>query len=490
MATPLKAVSHAPEDIHILGGESLVYRVASNAGVEMPLVSIKSAGSLKSYQFDEVDQSADYARRVVSGSYGAILDHPSGEIKVSSSVSSMGFSGNSLTTKINIFDSVDDATVIQVTDQSGLYNAINTISGGSDTHYVISLASGTYDLTLATQDGLSNEGVLISFEPDNGDLGQVVLTGVVQSVVKCYLSWRSIRFSGQGGDVAYNVKDNTVQLFRNCKFESASTALASSNLSSVRLEACHSSGCDAGFIGADVLRSCSAAALTRVFAIDCAVVDGCIATYAPAELADSQTFISFSRDFTGGVCVTNNTLVDQGSVIFLSCQSDLKSSLVVGNVCSGSAKTMVSLQGVYDSCFIHNTFNSTNVSGNGIDVAGGCNNLRVLNNWVYPLTKTAFKMTQFNSVWSNNATQSNIKFKDTLTSVPSPFLNNYMFLKKRTPMRSEGVETPLMFSQDAKIRPGMIGALPHTSDSDLSAVHKSVYERPFFGFSGPAPSLN
>lgn len=490
MATPLKAVSHAPEDFHILGGESLVYRVASCGGDAEPKVSINSAGAATVYNFQDIPASVDYSVRVVSSSYGDILDHSVGEVNVQANSVCPGFSPNSVQSKINVFDAVDDSNVIEVSDDAQFRQALLAINAGTDNHYLISLQAGSYTAANFIGRALNRDGVLVSIEPDNNSLNQVYITeGYVGALAtkKANISWRSIIFRGGGNETALAVTKNTTQVFRNCKFEDAATAVNTQPQSTSRLVSCHSNGCDAGFVGVDVLRSCSAAGLSSSFAIDCGVVEGSLAVTNSLKSA----MIYYSSRFSGSVVVANNTLVDQGDSPLLRADCDLVSSQFKGNVYSGTSTEPVILQGIYDTAFTHNTINGAD-AGDAVTVRAGAKNVRTVNNWIYPLTRKSIKMTQFDSVWKNNATKSDIKFPRTLTKLESPFSNNYMFLRKRTPLRTDGSPptSNQLFSQGAKVEHGQIGALPFTSDTDLTSVHKSVYERPFFSFSGPTPSTN
>lgn len=489
MATPLKAVSHAPEDIHILGGESLVYRVAACGGNTSPNVSIRSSGAIKNYIFDDVPASADYAYRVTTSTYGALLDHSVGDVDVRATAACSGFSSNAVSSKITVFDAVDDANVIEVSNTQQLafaFLSINSDASVAGSHYLISLSAGTYDLYGLP--ALIRDDVLLSIEPDNNSLNQVTIqggtTGIQSNAKKAYISWRSVTFDGAGGEAAMTVTRKTTQIFRNCKFTSASVGLRVKSSSFSRAVSCHTSACHTGFSGVDILRSCSGAGIVNNFSVDCGVVDGCLITTHPSN----SPALYFSSSYVGSVCVLNNTLVDQGTTPFLVIDTDINSSQIKGNVYNGGAiGSAVKIKGMYDTSFVHNTING---GVDALEVTNGSKNVRVINNWLAPLTRKASKLTQFDSLWTNNATSSDVSFNNTLTNIAYPFSNNYMFLRKRTPVRTDGFQPSQLFSQGAKVQPGQIGALPFTSDADLTSVHKSVYERPFFSFSGPAPSTN
>lgn len=486
MATPIKAVSHAPEDIHILGGESLVYRVAACGGNTTPNVSINTAGAVTSYKFDDVPASADYAARVTTSTYGALVNHSVGVVTARATATCTGFASNTVSSKINVFDAIEDANVIEVTNSSELALAFVTINSGTDSHYLISMSAGTY--TLAGIPAITRDNVLLSIEPDNNAINQVYITdghgGVPCNSKKAFISWRSLIFDGTGNDAVMTVTKNTTQVFRNCKFSNAPVGLRVQPSSTSRAVSCHTTACDTGFIGVNILRSCSGAGIRNNFSVDCGVVDGSlITTYATDTAA-----IYYSESYYDSICVLNNTLVEQGTSPFLYVDGDTVSSQIKGNVYNGGATgPAIRIKGIYDTSFVHNTING---GSDAVEITNGAKNLRVINNWLAPLTRKANKMTQFDSVWTNNATSSDVSFPNTLTNIAYPFSNNYMFLRKRTPVRTDGLQPSQLFSQGAKVQPGQIGALPFTSDTDLTSVHKSVYERPFFSFSGPAPSTN
>lgn len=485
MGAPCKIVSHSAKDVHILGGEALVFRAVA-CGVDTdPSIEITSKGAVKSKTFENVARTVDYASRVASDSYGVYLDHSAGKVDVSCTSNSPGFGSATKTSIIYVYDSVD--VTIEVDSDAELNAAVETIRTGGESHYLISLASGTYTWPLEANQ-IDREGVLVSVEPDNAALGNVSVVGS-PGAGRCHWSWKSVNFSRPAGSTVacYTVHPSQVAVLKNCSFQGASAGvgLECSPLGSARAIHCHAYNCDVPYMGVGVIRSCSAVNTKNIFAIDCSVVDGCISTFTTSG-NKGRYFVKMRPDFVEPVAITNNTLVDQGNVSFLS-SGCIKDSVITGNVASGTADNMVDIGDAYSSSFAHNTWNTTAVGGKAITVSGNVRSCNTVNNWIYPLTKAALKLTQFASRWEYNATSSSVKgFPRTITELDDPFLNNYMYLKKRTPVRTEGKDAFNVFSQGAKVVEGQIGALPFTKDSLLTSAHKSVTERPFFNFSGPA----
>jgi hypothetical protein len=483
MPTPSKVVSHAPRDIHVLGGDSLVYRVfAGSMDGSSPKVDISFRQGTSLISDTYIGVSVDYSCRVTSSSHGIQSKLRQGDAVVEHAVSAYGFSPSTGRSSIHVFDKPD--TVIEVTDQSSLNDAFATINAGSDSHYLVSLSAGTY--LLGVTDLTRDDTYLVTFEPDVGAINSVTLEG--QVIGGSHLRWRLLNFVPKSGTTlpAFSATGRTVHMFDTCKFTGGTYGIFATPSCSIRAVGCHTYGCDTAFKGVDLLRSCSAEGLTNVFAEDCSVVDGCIAMFVDGN---GDSFIRLSSSFTESVAITNNTLVSQYDVKFIASDADLSSSLVIGNVASTSTASLVSFENLRDSVFEQNTFNTSHASGDSLILNRGASSNAFRNNWLFPLTRKAIKGTQFNSVWRHNATGSDTRqFLDTLVSLPPQFANTYMFPKKMSVLLESGDSTSHIFSQGAKVR-GQIGALPYTADVDLTYVHRSVIDRPFFNFSGPDPVL-
>jgi hypothetical protein len=481
MPVPVKVVSHAPEDIHVLGGESLIYRIAvgSKDGA-LPQVSVSSRQGFSRSSYDPLERSVDYSRRVTTDSYGVILAPTPGTVAVSGSIAVPGFGGGSISTSIRVFDEPD--VVLPVSSDAELQDAFATINSGSGSHYLISMEANSY--SFAGKDALSrSDDYLITFEPDVNSLNSVFITGQPTGGVN-YV-WRLLHFNAVGSAPAFTTEPASVHVFDTCKFIGGSYGIVSTSASYVRAVGCHTDTCAGGFSGVDVVRSCSGSLLTTAFAYDCSVVDGCIGVF---KSGNGDSLIRLSRTFSNTVALTNNTLVDQAGVHLISSDSStLSSSIITGNVASTSASYCVFIEHLRDSIFAHNTLHTSRLDADALILNSGFSANSFTNNWMYPLTLKAIKGTQFQSYWKQNATSSKISsFPDTLVGLVDQFANNYMFPKRRSPLLSSGNLTMARFSQGAKIK-GQIGALPYTSDLDLTFVHRSVIDRPFFNFSGPTP---
>lgn len=481
MSAPAKVVSHAPRDIHVLGGESLIYRIAAGSRDDTPpAVNATARQGISYISYEMVDRSVDYSRRVTTDSHGVILRSNPGSLTIGGSVSTSGFSTWSESVSVQVFDEPD--VIIEVADTSELHAAFGTIDAGSNNHYLISMASGTYtfvDCPKLTR----TDDYLITFEPDVGALGSVTIQHQPEGANNHI--WRLLTFDAVDSAPAFTAYGNSVHVFDTCKFSGGSYGIYATPSSYVRAVGCHTVGCASGFRDVSVIRSCSGTLLTKVFAYDCSVVDGCLVEF---ESGNGDSFIRLSRNFSTSVAITNNTLVDQADVKFIASESpSLESSLITGNVASTAGPCLVSMDYLRSSIFAHNTLHTTDPSGHALVLSKSASSNSFTNNWLYPLTRKAVKGTQFQSNWKQNATGSDTTlFPNTLTGLEDQFANNYMFPKKRSQLLNVGEPTTSLFSQGVKAK-GQIGALPFTDDTDLTYVHRSVIDRPFFNFSGPTP---